>query len=203
MRRRRRDVTISGDGISTNVVPTEPRFVSEAYFMDFKFEPGNYYLAGREELEGQKVLKIEYYPTNMFKDDDTPEEKQEGSRAEGRGRDLAQDEQDRAGHAVGRSVQPPDREVHLRQRVARLPARRLARPRRQHARIDDDVPAVRGGVAAARHGDLGRRHARQRVLRGRLHPRLRRLPPGRRQVEDPHPEARRRQTGDTRPNANC
>ena len=25
-----------------------PRFVSEAYFMDFKFEPGNYYLAGRE-----------------------------------------------------------------------------------------------------------------------------------------------------------
>ena len=24
----------------------EPRFVSESYFMDFKFEPGNYYLAG-------------------------------------------------------------------------------------------------------------------------------------------------------------
>ena len=33
-------------------IPT-PRFVSEAYFMDFKFEPGNYYLAGREQLEGQ------------------------------------------------------------------------------------------------------------------------------------------------------
>ena len=32
-------------------IPT-PRFVSEAYFMDFKFEPGNYYLAGREQLEG-------------------------------------------------------------------------------------------------------------------------------------------------------
>jgi hypothetical protein len=50
-------------------VPT-PRFVSEAYFMDFKFEPGNYYLAGREQLEGQNVLRIEYYPTHMFDDDD-------------------------------------------------------------------------------------------------------------------------------------
>ena len=37
--------------------------MSEAYFMEFKFEPGNYYLAGREKLEGQDVLKIEYYPT--------------------------------------------------------------------------------------------------------------------------------------------
>ena len=49
-------------------IPT-PRFVSEAYFMDFKFEPGNYYLAGREQLEGKNVLRIEYYPTNLFNDD--------------------------------------------------------------------------------------------------------------------------------------
>jgi Omp85 superfamily domain/POTRA domain, FtsQ-type len=46
-------------------IPT-PRFVSEAYFMDFKFEPGNYYLAGREQIEGQTVLRIEYYPTRLF-----------------------------------------------------------------------------------------------------------------------------------------
>ena len=51
-------------------MPTEPRFVSEAYFMDFKFEAGNYYLAGREKLEGHDVLKIEYYPTKMFADSD-------------------------------------------------------------------------------------------------------------------------------------
>ena len=70
-----KEVTIGSEGISTNVVPTEPRFVSEAYFMDFKFEAGNYYLAGREQLEGQPVLRIEYYPTNMFKDDDTPDER--------------------------------------------------------------------------------------------------------------------------------
>ncbi len=38
--------------------------------MDFKFEAGNYYLAGREQLEGQEVLRIEYYPTKMFGDDD-------------------------------------------------------------------------------------------------------------------------------------
>ena len=46
-------------------IPT-PRFVSEAYFLEFKFEPGNYYLAGREQLDGKEVLRIEYYPTRMF-----------------------------------------------------------------------------------------------------------------------------------------
>jgi hypothetical protein len=48
----------------------EPRFVSESYFLDFKFEPGNYYLAGRETLAGREVLKIDYLPTRMFDDDD-------------------------------------------------------------------------------------------------------------------------------------
>jgi hypothetical protein len=48
----------------------QPRFVSEAYFMDFKFEPGNYYLAGRSTLEGREVLEVEYYPTRMFSDDE-------------------------------------------------------------------------------------------------------------------------------------
>jgi hypothetical protein len=50
-------------------IPT-PRFVSEAYFLDFKFEPGNYLLAGRETLEGREVLRIEYYPKRLFSDDD-------------------------------------------------------------------------------------------------------------------------------------
>jgi hypothetical protein len=73
------EVVIGSNGveISGTAVPTEPRFVSEAYFMDFKFEPGNYYLAGREKLEGQDVLRIEYYPTNLFNDEDdekTPRE---------------------------------------------------------------------------------------------------------------------------------
>ena len=77
--REKGEVSIGSEGvqISGTTVPTEPRFVSEAYFMDFKFEPGNYYLAGREKLEGHDVLRIEYYPTRLFNDDDdekTPRE---------------------------------------------------------------------------------------------------------------------------------
>lgn len=51
----------------------EPRFISESYFMDFTFEPGNYYLAGRETLAEREVVKIEYYPTNLFENDDEPD----------------------------------------------------------------------------------------------------------------------------------
>lgn len=57
-----------GPQVSSALVPVEPRFVSEAYFLEFAFEPGNYYLAGRDTIEGQEVLKIEYYPTAMFGD---------------------------------------------------------------------------------------------------------------------------------------
>lgn len=44
----------------------EPRFVSYAYFLKFKFDPGQYALAGRERLADRDVLKIEYYPTLLF-----------------------------------------------------------------------------------------------------------------------------------------
>jgi hypothetical protein len=44
----------------------EPGFVSAAYFLRFKFDPGHYALAGRERLEGRDVLKIEYYPSKLF-----------------------------------------------------------------------------------------------------------------------------------------
>jgi hypothetical protein len=53
----------------------EPRFISESYFMNFHFEPGNYYLAGRETLEGRDVLRIEYYPTHLFDDQHERREK--------------------------------------------------------------------------------------------------------------------------------
>jgi hypothetical protein len=54
---------------------TEPRFISEAYFMKFPFEPGNYYLAGRETMDGRPVVKIEYYPSRLFNDDEDREKK--------------------------------------------------------------------------------------------------------------------------------
>jgi hypothetical protein len=65
-------------------IPT-PRFVSEAYFMDFKFEPGNYYLAGREQIEGKDVLRIEYYPQHMFDDHDHKKEEKAHDRPEDKG----------------------------------------------------------------------------------------------------------------------
>lgn len=47
----------------------EPSFVSAAYFLEFKFEPGRYALAGREQLDGREVLRIEYHPARLFNDD--------------------------------------------------------------------------------------------------------------------------------------
>jgi hypothetical protein len=44
----------------------EPRFVSAAYFLRFKFDPGHYALAGRERLNDRDVLRIEYYPSKLF-----------------------------------------------------------------------------------------------------------------------------------------
>ena len=77
------EIAITAEGVQISTggpAVTEPRFVSEAYFMDFKFEPGNYYLAGREQLEGQQVVKVEYYPTKMFGDSD--EERNERQKKE-------------------------------------------------------------------------------------------------------------------------
>jgi hypothetical protein len=47
---------------------SEPRFISAAYFLDFKFEPGNYYVAGRETYEGRPVVKVEYFPQRLFEE---------------------------------------------------------------------------------------------------------------------------------------
>ena len=46
-----------------------PQFISSAYFLKFKFEPGHYAIVGREKLEGRDVLRIEYYPSAMFNDE--------------------------------------------------------------------------------------------------------------------------------------
>ena len=54
---------------------SEPRFISAAYFLDFKFEPGNYYFAGRETFGGRPVVKVEYFPRRLFNDDDADRER--------------------------------------------------------------------------------------------------------------------------------
>jgi hypothetical protein len=48
--------------------PLEPGFVSAAYFLNFQFEPGRYALVGRDTFQGREVLRIEYYPSQMFKE---------------------------------------------------------------------------------------------------------------------------------------
>jgi len=67
----RSEISIGPAGVSGNFEAAlrdslEPGFVSAAYFLDFKFEEGQYALAGREKYEGHDVLKVEYYPTKMF-----------------------------------------------------------------------------------------------------------------------------------------
>ena len=47
----------------------QPEFISSAYFLRFKFEEGKYALVGREQLDGREVLRIEYYPTKLYSQD--------------------------------------------------------------------------------------------------------------------------------------
>jgi hypothetical protein len=79
-RRRERRRTARGDaaplpgaGEEPSGVPdvirqtVEPQFVSAAYFLRFRFERGQYALVGREQLLGREVLRIEYYPEQLFR----------------------------------------------------------------------------------------------------------------------------------------
>ncbi len=56
--------------------------LSRENFFGFKFEPGNYFLVGKEEFEGRNVLVVEYYPQHLFDDADDAGEEGEGSEAE-------------------------------------------------------------------------------------------------------------------------
>ena len=67
-------VSIPGDVVFTGAVEDvisqtfEPGFIQSANFMQFKFDQGQYALAGREKILNRDVLKIEYYPRNLFSD---------------------------------------------------------------------------------------------------------------------------------------
>lgn len=47
----------------------EPEFIESANFLKFKFDQGQYALVGRERMLDRDVLRIEYYPTLLFRDD--------------------------------------------------------------------------------------------------------------------------------------
>jgi hypothetical protein len=89
----------------------EPQFISAAYFMDFKFEPGNYALVGRETIEGREVLRIEHYPTKLFTDDDEHEHREHADHAtersadkEGTGRKKKKDNDEDMDAAIERRM---------------------------------------------------------------------------------------------------
>jgi hypothetical protein len=89
----------------------EPRFISESNFMQFKFEPGNYYFAGREKLDGRDVLKIEYLPSNLFDEHDEEDrakqaEKSKAGEKPRKPRDEGaetNDEEERINHAMNKT----------------------------------------------------------------------------------------------------
>jgi hypothetical protein len=56
----------SVDGLLRQV--REPQFVSSAYFLRFKFEEGKYAIVGRETLDDHPVVRVEYYPSNLYTD---------------------------------------------------------------------------------------------------------------------------------------
>jgi hypothetical protein len=63
------DIVMTGAVEDVILQSFEPDFIRSAKFMRFKFDRGQYALAGREKMLDRDVLKIEYYPTNLFDDD--------------------------------------------------------------------------------------------------------------------------------------
>lgn len=63
---------VGGDAAPTDVdglikQSRQPQFISSAYFLRFTFDTGRYALVGRERLDDQDVLRIEYYPEKLFR----------------------------------------------------------------------------------------------------------------------------------------
>ncbi len=67
-----------GDGLVTLTGPGRtPEFITSAYFLRFNFDEGRYALVGRETLENREVLRIEYYPTSLFRESERRERQRE------------------------------------------------------------------------------------------------------------------------------
>jgi hypothetical protein len=78
----------------------EPDFVESAYFMKFKFDQGRYALVGREPFDGAKqVLRVEYYPTQLFTDDEESAERKKAREKKAKAEDPKKAERREAGNA--------------------------------------------------------------------------------------------------------
>jgi hypothetical protein len=103
-------------GLDDLVKPNaEPRFVSSAYFMKFKFDQGSYAFAGRETLLGHEVYRVEYYPHQLFQD--PPERRQareQRRKSEGKSGDDIDDTIDRKMDKVSMVtlwIEPKDHQI--------------------------------------------------------------------------------------------
>jgi hypothetical protein len=47
----------------------QPEFISSAYFLRFRFEEGKYAFAGKEMVDGRELLRVDYYPGQLFRGD--------------------------------------------------------------------------------------------------------------------------------------
>ena len=97
----------------------EPRFVSESYFMDFKFEPGNYYLAGKEMLEGHEVLKIDYLPTKLFNEEGETSEDAEIRKERDKEREKTKEEKAKEEKAKAKEQKPDNRSAKQKEKDAK------------------------------------------------------------------------------------
>jgi hypothetical protein len=82
----------SPTGLSGILSQTErPDFVSAAYFLRFKFDAGHYALVGRERVEDREVLRVEYYPSNLFSEENRREQERENRGRQDRERESTSD----------------------------------------------------------------------------------------------------------------
>jgi len=65
-----------------------PAFIEAAYFLRFRFEEGTYAFVGRESIDGEDVLRIEYYPAHLFSHDTNKQARSRQNGTETRDEDL-------------------------------------------------------------------------------------------------------------------
>jgi hypothetical protein len=65
-----------------------PEFIEAAYFLRFKFDEGTYAFVGRESIDGEDVLRIEYYPTHLFSHETNKQARSRQNGTETRDEDL-------------------------------------------------------------------------------------------------------------------
>ena len=69
----KKDIEEAGPAVGQGLT----RSIERDSFFDFEFKPGNYLFAGREIFEGREVVRIEYYPRNLFSDDENEESRRQ------------------------------------------------------------------------------------------------------------------------------